>query len=253
MPAAKKPTVRRRTRPSTAQTKSHLSSSTKSVRRQQSSIPPVQIHHDPPSRLSDSPRASVSTPSVSMPVSPERMPSKAYAPLIRTTYNSIWLKRLGVGMGVLAVAGAGYAGWTFRSYLPSFAGNPNDNQRGQVTQLEISPTPAPNIDKLNQLSADLSMQSSASATEQLVVNQASSSAQLAEALKGQSDTQLEGELSRYIADLEENQVNTTNLRAYQTKVTELESQGNTDQAHQWLVEAVIHAHELAVLNGYYGQ
>ena len=188
-----------------------------------------------------------------MPVSPERMPSKVYAPLIRTTYNSIWLKRLGVGVGVLAVAGVGYAGWTFRSYLPSLVNSRSDNQGSQVTQLEISPTPAPDIDRLNQLSTDLSFQSSASATEQLVVNQASSSAQLTEALQDQSDTQLQNELSRYIADLEAKQVNTNNLHAYQAKAAELMVQGKTDQAHQWLVEAMIHAHELAVLNGYYSK
>ena len=253
MPAAKKLTVRRRTKPSNAQTKSHSSLSAKSAHRQQSTIPQTQSHPESFNQPAEPAQLPPASQSLSMPVSPERMPSKTYAPLIRTTYNSVWLKRLGIGAGVLVIAGAGYVGWTFRTYIPNLAANPGGSPENQVTQLEISPTPAPDIDRLNQLASDLSRQSSASASEQLVVNQASSSAQLTEALQSQSDAQLQNELSRYIEDLEKSQVNINNLRAYQAKATELEAQGKTDQAHQWLVEAVIHAHELAVLNGYYGK
>lgn len=247
MPAAKKPTDHRRSKPTDKPKSKQSSHATK----------PKQVNRveetNNPSRLVSTPTTPPSTQSqpMPMPVTPGRLPSQAFAPLIRTTYNSIWLKRLGIVAGIGVVAGIGYTGWALRDRLPSFATLTDNTVTPTITQLTITPTPTPDPSKISRLSADINYQSSETASENIPADQASSSAQLTQSLRNQETTTLKQELNTSISNLDKKQVNTNNLRAYQSKISSLEAAGEAEQAREWLIEAVLHAHELEALQGYY--
>lgn len=188
-----------------------------------------------------------------MPVAPERVPNRVYAPLIRTTYNSTWLRRLGIAAGVLAVGGIAYIGWTFRQYIPGFTSPSSKTKVAPVTHLSISPTPTPDLSKLDQLPSQLFTEASASAQSTTPLGQASTSAQLASQLQGQTSAELKQKLNQYITNLDTLKVDTKNLRAYRDEVSTLESQGQTETVHRLLVEAVVHAYELTALHQYYSR
>lgn len=247
MPAAKKTTAKREAKPKPSLAKNPKT--TKSPRLAKGTI--VEDKSKPTKDIDPTPSTPISTKQpLPMPVTPQRMPSNIYTPLTRTSYNSDKVRIVGIFIGAGIFILLLYVGWNFRHTLINNFYGPNNNEDPEITQLNISPTPKPDIDKLNQLSTEILPQSSASASNQVSITQASTSAQLVADLQSRSTQDLQSELTKLISSLGQQGIDTNNLKAYQDKIDVLLAENNTQEAHKWLVEAILHATELAIIQEY---
>lgn len=184
-----------------------------------------------------------------MPVKPQHLPAKEHAPLIKTSYNKTKLRWfIAASLGVAIVVG-GVTAWIARDSLNLPWGNrTNDEQFYNLNLNHLQATPTPSqaeLDKINQ-----SLQQS-SMTANLDLEQSSSSAALSDQLHALSATELLQILNQHTNELQRQGVDTINLKAYQTQSQSLLDQGQSEQAHTLLIEALTHAQELRIIHSYH--
>lgn len=140
-----------------------------------------------------------------------------------------------------------------RSHFPILTADQRETSEDPY-KLNITPTPTPDVEKLKQLQQRATPTQSDQSTGSAAIAPAEGidvQTEVQRQFEHMSLEELIGELDEFIARLSSQGIDVSNLEAYRSQVTASAEQGDSAQARQWAVEAVVHATELEMVHAYY--